>query len=81
MGDMAHLAGAVIFVVGIPVEVGNDLYTQYEYRQHQQYGQQADRESFEHAEGTLPMHPNPLPIDWQESIYNLTTAGYRFSGA
>jgi hypothetical protein len=43
--DMAYLAGAMCFVVGIPVEVGDNLNAEDEDRQNQRYGQQAQRES------------------------------------
>lgn len=33
MGDVAHLACAVIFVVGVPVKVGDNLYAENEYRE------------------------------------------------
>lgn len=33
MGDMAYLARAVIFVMGVPIKVSDYLYTQYKYRQ------------------------------------------------
>ena len=43
--DVAHLAGAVRFVVGIPIEMGNNLHPEDEDRQNQRYDQQAQRES------------------------------------
>jgi len=43
VGDMADLASAVRFVVGVPVEVRDNLHAQRKYRHHQRYGQQPER--------------------------------------
>jgi hypothetical protein len=40
MSDVAHLARAVVFVMGVPVKVGNYLYAQYEYREDKRDRQQ-----------------------------------------
>jgi hypothetical protein len=37
MGDMAHLARAMSFVMGVPIKVGDDLDAQDQYRQDQRY--------------------------------------------
>ena len=35
VSDVANLAGAMIFVVGVPVEVADNLHAQHEHRQNQ----------------------------------------------
>lgn len=48
MSDMTNLARTVIFVMGSPVKVRNDLYTQNEYRQDKRDAQQSGGCCFAH---------------------------------